>query len=162
MSLWDVRAAGWGEDLAGVPSETRRVISLEVIEGSVEFFRPSFQEVFSEETVQLVRSVIGSARSRGVDRGEADQISDRLYDLAEEDPAIGTSSLVAAISLFLDCSVTDFDVDSTLEILSSCYEAVLHTEGISQEALESNRDNENCSRFIDFQWEVIVRASSSE
>ncbi|MFF0789516.1 hypothetical protein [Streptomyces spiralis] len=103
-----------------------------------------------------------AVRSEGVDRAEVDDISDRLYDLAEEDPAIGTASLVAAISLFFECSVTGSDVESTLEILSSCYEAVLHTEGLAQEALESNRDNENCSRFIDFQWEAIVRAASSE
>ncbi|MFF1547995.1 hypothetical protein [Streptomyces sp. NPDC058291] len=64
---------------------------------------------------------------------------------------------VAAVSLLFDCAATDFDADSVLEILSACYEAVLHTEGLSQEVLESDTDNDNCCRFIDFQWAVITR-----
>ncbi|MFJ1809824.1 MULTISPECIES: hypothetical protein [unclassified Streptomyces] len=94
-----------------------------------------------------------------MDRAEVDEISGRLYTLAEQDPVIGTASLVAALSLLFDCAATDFDADSVLEILSACYEAVLHTEGLSQEVLESDTDNDNCSRFIDFQWAVITRSA---
>lgn len=162
MSLWDLRAEDWGGVLAATSPRVRGEISLGVIKGSFGFFRPSFEQVFSRETVQFVQSIVASARTEGVNRAEADQISEHLYDLAESDPAIGTASLVAAISLFFDCAVTEFDVDSTLEIMSSCYEAVLHTEGLSQEVLDSNRDSDNCSRFVDFQWDVITRARSAE
>ncbi|SER75973.1 hypothetical protein SAMN04487983_1021124 [Streptomyces sp. yr375] len=158
MSLWDVRASEWGEVLEGISPLERGEISREVVKGSLGFFRPSFDEVFAEDTVRFVRSVLGeSARPGGVDSVEADEISGRLYTLAEQDPAIGTASLAAALSLFFDCAATDFDAESVLEILSACYEAVLHTEGLSQEVLESETDNDNCSRLIDFQWEVITR-----
>ena len=161
MTLWDVRTQRWSETLERVSPERRGAISLEVIRGTLAFFRPSFEEVFSEATVQFVRSALETATSEGVDRTEADRASNRLYSLVNEDPAIGTASLAAAFSLFFDCVAADFDVDSTFEIMSSCYEAVLHTEGLSQEVLESGRDNENCSRLIDFQWGVIQRALSA-
>ncbi|MFJ8136845.1 hypothetical protein [Streptomyces sp. NPDC096013] len=145
-----------------ISPDMRGEVSFQVIRGSLEFFRPSFDEVFSEATVQFVRSIIESAPSEDFDRDEADRISSRLYSLANEDLAIGTDSLVAGLSLFFDCVVAGFDSDSTLEIMSSCYEAVLHTEGLPQELLESERDNENCSRLIDFQWEVVLQALSDK
>ena len=160
MSLWDVRAQGWEEELCSVSPGVRRLVSADVISGSLRFFRPSFDLVFSVETVRLVQSVLESARLECLDQAEADRISIRLYSLLDEDPAIGIPSLVAALSLFFDCAAAEFDVDSTLEIMSSCYEAVLHTEGISQDLLDSNSDGENCSRLIDFQRGVIERASS--
>ena len=160
MSLWDVRAQGWKEALCSVSPGVRRSVSVDVISGSLRFFRPSFDSVFSAETVRFVKSVLESARSECVDQVEADRISTRLYSLLDEDPAIGIASLVAALSLFFDCAAAEFDVDSVLEIMSSCYEAVLHSEGISQEVLDSGSDNENCSHLIDFQRGVIERASS--
>lgn len=162
MSLWDVHARRWSEALERISPEGQGDISLEIIRGTLTFFRPSFEEVFSEATVQFVRSTLETARSEGVDRAEADGISNRLYFLVNEDPEIGTASLAAALSLFFDCADAEFDVDSTFEIMSSCYEAVLHTEGLSQELLESGGDNENCSRLIEFQWGVIQRALSAE
>lgn len=159
MTLWDVRASDWDEVLEEIGPRARGEVSLEVLRGSLGFFLPSFEEVFAEETVRSVRAVLASARPQGLDRAEADEISGRLYALADTDPAIGTSSLVAALSLFHDCAATEFDTDSVLEILSACYEAVLHTEGLPQEALDSERDSENCARFVDFQWEVITRSA---
>ncbi|MFF5305508.1 hypothetical protein ACFY5F_39745 [Streptomyces sp. NPDC013161] len=162
MSLWDVRAQRWSETLERISPERQGEISLEIIRGTLDFFRPPFEEVFSEATVQFVRSTLETARPEGVDRAEADRISNRLYSLVNEDPAIGTASLAAALSLFFDCAAAEFDVDSTFEIMSSCYEAVLHTEGLSQEQLDSGTDNENCSRLIDFQWGVVQRALPPE
>jgi len=161
MSLWDVRAKRWEEALCSVSPGARRAVSADVISGSLRFFRPSFGAVFSAETVRFVQSVLESARSEHVDQAESNRISVRLYSLLDEDPAIGLASLVAALSVFFDCAASEFDVDSTLDILSSCYEAVLHTEGISQDELDSNSDNENCSRLIDFQQGVIARAASA-
>lgn len=157
MSLWDVRASAWGQVLGEATSETLGTISLDVIRGSLDFFLPSFEGVFAPETVEFVRSVLGSARPSGVDEAEADAVSTRMYALTDADPAIGTASLAAAVSLFYDCAARSFDVNSTLEIMSSCYEAVLHTEGLSQDVLESGTDSDNCSRFVDLQWAVVVR-----
>ncbi|QMU77422.1 hypothetical protein GXW83_18685 [Streptacidiphilus sp. PB12-B1b] len=107
--------------------------------------------------MEFVRSFLDSARPTGLGQPEADAVSARMYALTDTDPAIGTASLAAAISLFCDCAVRTFDVDSTLEIMSSCYEAVLHTEGLSQDVLEAGTDSENCSRFVDFQSAVVER-----
>ncbi|MFE2423118.1 hypothetical protein [Streptomyces hokutonensis] len=153
-------AQGWKEALCNISPGVRRVVSADVVFGSLRFFRPTFGAVFSAETVRFVQSALESARSGHVDQAESDRISVRLYSLLDEDPAIGLASLVAALSLFFDCAAAEFDVDSTLEIMSSCYEAVLHTEGISQDMLDSNLDGANCSQLIDFQRGVIERASS--
>jgi len=157
VTLWDVRARGWGEVLEGITPQARGEISLQVLKGTLGFFRPSFDEVFAGETVRYVRSVLASARLVGMEGAEADEISGRLYALAETDPAIGTDSLVAALSLFFDCAAGDFDADSVLEILSACYEAVLHTEGLPQDVLDSEVDSDHCAQFVDFQWAVITR-----
>ncbi|MFE4701193.1 hypothetical protein ACFRIC_29455 [Streptomyces sp. NPDC056738] len=157
-----MRSQGWIEVIAEISPQGLEKVSLEIIKGSLEFFRPSFSAVFSEATVQFVHSAIELGLRGGVGQEEADRMSGRLYALADEDPAIGTASLAAALSLYFDCAAGGFDADSTLEIMSSCYEAVLHTEGLSQDLLDSERDNDHCSRLIDFQWGTLLNAASTE
>ncbi|MFF4403331.1 hypothetical protein [Streptomyces sp. NPDC001404] len=160
MLLWDYVSEGWEEPLSALPIERRRAISLEAISVALDSFRPSFEALFSQETVSFVRQTM--LRCRGLIKGEggegigSEEFFDTLHSLPDRDSALGLTSLVMAISTYVDCLGGEMSAADTLEVMSASYEAVLNSERIPRVTPDTERQNDNCVRLIEIQRRLVV------
>lgn len=164
MLLWDGESEPWGSMIESLPPMTRRRIALDAIDLCFRSFRPSFDELFDESTVNFAREALVRLHERldedSLGVPEVDFFDD-LYALRENDHSPGTASIVMAISEYADAMRRELSSADVLAILSACYEAVLNSERIPRVTIEAERNNENLVHLISAQRDLIEAAVSA-
>jgi enoyl reductase-like protein len=164
LLLWDGESEPWGGMIEPLPPMVKRMLALDAIELSLRTFRPSFDELFDESTVNFTREALRRLRERlGEDSLGISEVNffDNLYALQENDRSPGTASIVMAISEYANAMRRELSSADVLAILSACYEAVLNSERIPRVTIEAERNSEILVRLISAQRDLIEAAASA-
>lgn len=129
MELWDQKVEPCAERLEEAGGAVLCDLALDVVEATLPLFDPPFAVVFPAEAAALVQSAVDVRRSAPADWWRDAEFAEALlarYDALPEvpvRPAVGP--FLATLVRLFETLPEPVTADDTLEILSSCYEAVL-------------------------------------
>lgn len=159
MELWDQKVEPYAERLDEAQGAVLCDLALDVVEATLPLFDPPFADFFPAEHAALIQSAVDVRRDAPADWWrDADFAEGFLgrYDALPEvpvRPAVGPF-LTALVRLFesLPDPVTP---DDALEILSSCYEAVLMSHLTGRVTLEDEEKSDRCRTAVEQQIRII-------
>ncbi len=159
MKLWDQKVEPYADRLEAAQGAVLCDLALDVVEATLPLFDPPFSEFFPEEHATLIQSAIDVRRSSSADWWRDGDFAEGFraqYDALPQvpvRPAVGPF-LTGLVRLFeaLPEAVT---ADDTLEILSSCYEAVLMSHLTGRVTLWDEENSERCREAVEQQIRII-------
>lgn len=138
--------------------EVRNVLCVDVVEQSLEYFKPSFEEKFSQVTIDYVHAILPELRrfAQGNIAGFSyGRLVNEIYGMEERDNRIGIAGIVGALAGCVESLQYSPTVEHVVEVLSAGYQAVLATEGIPRITLESERADPNLVRLVQAQLDLV-------
>ncbi|MGW2046968.1 hypothetical protein ACWCPF_17560 [Streptomyces sp. NPDC001858] len=159
MELWDQRVEPYAERLEEARGAALCDLALDVVEATLPLFDPPFAVFFPPEHTALIQSAVDVRRSAPAawwrDAGFAEGFLWQYDALPEVPvrPAVGPF-LTALVRVF-EALPEPLTADDTLEILSSCYEAVLMSHLTGRVTLEEEENSDRCRAAVAQQIRII-------
>ncbi|TQJ53641.1 hypothetical protein [Streptomyces sp. SLBN-115] len=159
MELWDQRVEPYAERLEEARGAVLCDLALDVVEATLPLFDPPFATFFPAEHAALIRSAVDVRRSSPAewwrDTGFAEGFLARYDALPEVPvrPAVGPF-MTATVRLF-EALPEPLTADDAMEVLSSCYEAVLMSHLTGRVTLEDEENSDRCRAAVEQQIRII-------
>lgn len=142
-----------------LPLPGRRKLAVDSIRLCLAYFRPPFEEMFSLPTVNSVCQSLEFLRTEFQANSHnlvPEEFFNEVWSLKDCGQPYWISSIVRAISACADyVGRREFPTSSVREIMSSCYEAVSNSEGISDLTMDEEPQRENLVQLLDAQRKLI-------
>lgn len=163
MLLWDQVIDARADEVRRLPRAQLADLATSAIEGTVELFAVPFAEFCPPPVVELVTSATGDCRASApewrLDEAYLARFTDSLDAVQSVPMRPGCGPLTMAALGLVAGATGDFDPDGVLEVLSSCYEAILMSQLTGRVTIEQERKNERCQRALALQQDLISRFS---
>ncbi|WP_156960636.1 hypothetical protein [Amycolatopsis taiwanensis] len=160
----------WDQVIDARADEVRRLSRVQLaelatgaIEGTVELFAVPFAEFCPPPVVELVTSATRDCRASAPEWRLAEAYLARFTDALDAVQGLpmrpGCGPLTMATLGLVESVTGDFEPDEVLEVLSSCYEAIVMSQLTGRVTIERERENEQCRRALALQQDLISRFS---
>lgn len=161
MLLWDQVIDARADEVRRLPRARLADLATSAIEGTVELFGVPFAEFCPPSVVELVTSATRDCRASApewrLDEAYLARFTESLDAVQNVPMRPGCGPLTMAVLGLVEGATGDFDPDGVLEVLSSCYEAILMSQLIGRVTIEQEQQNERCQRALALQQDLISR-----
>ncbi|MFD8983020.1 hypothetical protein [Streptomyces sp. NPDC059564] len=159
LILWDYEISDRADVIRQLDRGRMFDLATSVVEGTIELFDPPFNEYFPLPIAELLGSAIRTCRESApewlVDKAWAEDFFDTLDLLPKVAVRPGVGPFSMAIENLVEALSEGRESDAALNVLSSCYEAILTSQLTGRVTLGMERENEKCRRAIELQQSLI-------
>ncbi|HEY4457915.1 MAG TPA: hypothetical protein VGN81_26605 [Pseudonocardiaceae bacterium] len=165
MQLWDQVILPRADELSRLSRAELADLATSTIERTTGLFAPPFAEYFPPRAAELVTSATRDGRSTApawqLDDAYLEQFTESLDAVQAIPMRPGCGPLTMAALSLVGGLAEALDQDTALEILSSCYEAILLSQLTGRVTLADEQQNEQCQRALAVQQDLISRFSGN-
>ncbi|MFD3776360.1 hypothetical protein [Streptomyces sp. NPDC058612] len=159
MELWDQNVEPYAQRLERFEAATLHNLAFDAIEAAIPLIGPPFGEFFPSSHATLIEFAIRFRHENSgnwqFDSESASNILTRYDELPDVPvrPAVGP--FFAALVRLFETPANSLSPDDAMEILSSCYEAVLMSHLTGRVTLKDEENSDQCTAAINQQIELI-------
>lgn len=163
MLLWDQVIDARAGEVRRLPRARLADLATSAIEGTVELFAVPFTDFCPPPVVELVTSATRDCRASApewrLDEAYLARFTNSLDAVQGLPTRPGCGPMTMAALGLVEGVTGDFAPDGVLEVLSSCYEAILMSQLTGRVTIERERENGRCQQALALQQDLISRFS---
>lgn len=164
MLAWDLKVGAERGAMQSFTSRQYALLCFRVIRETVSTMRPPFAERCLEETVSFVEETMLQCRNAlcgvSVNPVATEEFFEKNFALQDGESSIGASILMA-LSEYVEAFPDELSLDSAMDIMSACYEAVLNNAQLGRIVTpEMELGNRECAAAIAMQRHAIQEISA--
>jgi hypothetical protein len=165
MLLWDQVIHAHTDNVRRLPHAELADLATSAIEGTTGLFDPPFAEFFPPPVADLITSATRDCRASApewrLDDAYLKRFTESLDAVQNLRMRPGCGPLTMATLSLVDGLARDLDPEVVLEVLSSCYEAILMSQLTGRVTIEQEQQNERCQRALALQLDLISTFSGN-